>query len=289
MAISKEEIKSFIEEVEKLLEKEPTNVIYIDSLELLKISLTLFEKFEASYPKYHVSFGREAWQEQNVPFTRLKNIIDNLFYNGIIGKPLYSLGGTGYFEIIEKSRFVGVIEEMISNVRKNLNKPETEVKETVKETFRTDTINNLKKFKKFVERDGFLAFWKKNKVGGNLKDQVEEIGKSQLRAFLNGGGVGYVGREVPVGKGLQDIIYIKDLKFPIIIEVKVFKTKNKREYEKGKFQLKDYVKKSDYDEGYFVIFQTDSFYVEDSFEEDIKIHQIVINIAPEAPTKKFKN
>ncbi len=60
-------------------------------------------------------------------------------------------------------------------------------------------------------------------------------------------------------------------------------------YEEGKFQLKDYVQKNSHNEGYYVLFQTDTYYDDASFEEEnITINQIVIKIAPQAPTKAFR-
>jgi len=47
--------------------------------------------------------------------------------------------------------------------------------------------------------------------------------------------------------------------------------------------------KNSHNEGYYIIFQTDSTYNDDSFEEDkININQITINIAQEAPTTTFR-
>lgn len=133
-----------------------------------------------------------------------------------------------------------------------------------------------------------MAFWENNKVNGNIKNHPEEIGKSQLMAFLTGRGTGYLAREVPVGQGRQDIIFVEDPKSPIIIETKVI-TSNNEKYKEGKFQLIDYVKKNKYDEGYYLIFQIGNFYNDDLFEEDgIKINQVVVNIAPQAPTRVFR-
>ncbi len=90
------------------------------------------------------------------------------------------------------------------------------------------------------------------------------------------------------GKGFQDIIFVEDPKSPIIIEIKVL-SKDVKKYEEGKFQLKDYVNKNSCNDGYYIIFQNSNYYNDDSFDEDgIKINQITINIAPEAPTTSFR-
>jgi hypothetical protein len=284
-----EEIKKLIDEVEKLKADDPENVIYIDALELLKMSYLFLEKFENSKPKYeHISFSGDDWKQNNIPFGRLKNFLKNLEYNGVIEHLIFALGGNGFFNIIDKSGFINAVQEEVDSVKENLRKSNIESKKVVAEEVRTEIVDALKEFRSFVEKDGFLAFWDNNKVGGDLKNHPEEIGKSQLMAFLTGRGTGYIAREVPVGKGFQDIIFVEDPKSPIIIETKIL-TSNNGKYEEGKFQLKDYVKINNHNEGYYLIFETDKFYNEDSFVEDgINIHQIVINIAPKAPTKKFR-
>jgi len=60
-------------------------------------------------------------------------------------------------------------------------------------------------------------------------------------------------------------------------------------YGEEKFQLIDYAKKNNYNEGYYLIFQLGNFYNDNSFEEvSIKINQVVINIAPQAPTRALE-
>lgn len=287
--MNKEDIVKLIEEIENLQKNDSDNVIYVDSLEQLKLSLILLEKFEISKPKdEHISFNREDWGHLNVPFGRLKIFLEKLKYYNIINHLIFGLGGSGFFTIIDKLRFVREIDNIIKSVKENLGENEEESKQDVLKNMKIETITSLKEFKSFVEKDGFLAFWYNNKVNGKLKNNPEEIGKSQLMAFLTGRGTGYVAREVPVGQGRQDIIFIEDPKLPVIIETKVLIIDNKK-YEEGKFQLKNYVKNNSYNEGYYIIFHTNNFYNDISFDEDnIKINQISINIRPQAPTKKFR-
>lgn len=283
-----EEIKQLLEEVEKLQKSDKENILYLDSLERLRLALLLMEKFEASKPNYHISFSRSDWSDDTLPFGRLKSFLEDLKYSDIIEHLVFALGGNGFFTVVKKLEFVKAIDELVKEVRENLGKTKEEAQEEIIEHFRRDIINDFQEFKTFVEKDGFLAFWENNKVKGNLKNHPEEIGKSQLMAFLTGRATGYIAREVPAGKGFQDIIFVEDPKSPIIIETKVV-TANNGKYEEGKFQLKDYVTKNNHDEGYYLIFQTDNLYNSESFVEDnIKIHQIVMNIAPQAPTKKFR-
>lgn len=286
--MKKEEITQLIEKVNKLQSTDADNILYIDSLERLRLALLLIEKFEASKPDYHISFGRGDWRDDTLPFGRLKFFLEDMKYSNIIEHLGFALGGNGFFTVVKKLEFIKAIEEIVNEVKENLGKSEDEVEEEIIQNFRGDIIKDFQEFKSFVEKDGFLAFWENNKVNGNLKNHQEEIGKSQLMAFLTGRGTGYLAREVPVGKGFQDIIFVQDPKSPIIIETKVLSGDAKK-YEEGKFQLKDYVKKNSHNEGYYIIFQTDSTYNDDSFEEEgIKINQIVVNISPEAPTKVFR-
>ena len=73
----------------------------------------------------------------------------------------------------------------------------------------------------YIKKKRDFAFLENNKVNGNIKNHPEEIGKSQLMAFLTGRGTGYLAREVQAGNGFQDIIFVQDPKSPIIIETKV--------------------------------------------------------------------
>ena len=286
--MTKKEIIKLIGEVEKLQNKDKDNILYTDSLERLRLALLLIEKFEASKPKYHISFGRDDWSDDTLPFGRLKSFLEDLKYDDIIEHLVFALGGNGFFTVVKKLEFVRAIEELFNEVKENLGKSEEEAQEEVIEHFRTDIINDFQEFRTFVEKDGFLAFWENNKVNGKLKNHPEEIGKSQLMAFLTGRGTGYIAREVPVGKGFQDIIFVQDPKSPVIIETKVL-IGNTEKYKEGKFQLKDYVTKNNHNEGYYIIFQNNSLYKDDSYKEgNIKINQIVINISPEAPTKVFR-
>lgn len=286
--MKKEEIMQLIEEVKKQSETDPESVLYIDALERLRLALLLMEKFEASKSNGNISFSREDWSDDTLPFGRLKSFLEDLKYNDIIEHLLFGMGGHGFFNVINKLGFVKAIENLVNEVKEDLGKSEGQAKEGVIEHFRSDIINDFQEFKAFVEKDGFLAFWENNQVKGNLKNHPEEIGKSQLMAFLTGRGTGYLAREVPAGKGFQDIIFIQDPKSPIIIEIKVLQDHGDK-YAEGKFQLKDYVTKNSHNEGYYVIFQNNNLYNDTSFEEEnIRINQIVINIAPEAPTKVFR-
>lgn len=287
--MKKEEISQLIEEIKKLQSTDTDNILYIDSLDRLRLALLLFEKFEASKPSYRISFGRGDWSDDTLPFGRLKSFLEDLKYSEIIEHLVFALGGNGFFTVVKKLEFVKAVEELVNKVKENLGKSEEEAQEEIVEHFRSDIMDDFQEFKSFVEKDGFLAFWENNKVNGTLKNHPEEIGKSQLMAFLTGRGTGYLAREVPVGKGFQDIIFVQDPKSPIIIETKVLSGDTKK-YDEGKFQLKDYVNKNSHNEGYYIIFQTDSTYNDDSFEEEgIKINQIVVNISPEAPTNAFRD
>ena len=288
--MKKEEIAQLIEEVKKRQESDPDNILYIDSLERLRLALLLIEKFEASKPSYDISFSRGDWSDDTLPFGRLKSFLEDLKYSDIIEHLTFMLGGNGFFTVVKKLEFVNSIEELVNEVKENLGKSEEEAREEVMGNFRTDIISDFQEFKAFVEKDGFLAFWDDNKViNGKLKNQSEEIGRSQLMAFLKGRVLkSYIARDVLVGVGKTDIILIEDPRSPVIIEIKVL-TRDTNEYEKGKFQLKDYVQKNSHNEGYYVLFQTNNYYDDASFEEEnIKINQIVINIAPIAPTKVFR-
>lgn len=286
--MKKEAIIQLIEEVKKQQESDPDNILYLDSLERLRLALLFTEKFEASKPNYNISFGRGDWNDETLPFGRLKSFLEDLKYSDIIEHLVFALGGNGFFTVVKKLEFTQAIEELVNEVKENLGKSEEEAQEEVIEQFRSDIMSDFQEFKAFVEKDGFLAFWEDNKVNGTLKNHPEEIGKSQLMAFLAGRGTGFLAREVPVGKGFQDIIFVQDPKSPVIIETKVLSAEANK-YEEGKFQLKDYVQKNSHNEGYYVLFQTNNYYNDASFEEEnIKINQIVINIAPIAPTKAFR-
>ena len=286
--MKKEDITQLIEEVKKRQASDTDNILYIDSLERLRLALLLIEKFESSKPNYNISFGRGDWSDYTLPFGRLKSFLEDLKYSDIIEHLVFALGGNGFFTVVKKFEFFKAVEELVNEVKENLRKTEEEAQEEIIKHFRNDIMGDFQEFKAFVEKDGFLAFWENNKVNGTLKNHPEEIGKSQLMAFLTGRGTGYLAREVPTGKGFQDIIFVQDPKSPVIVETKVLSVEANK-YEEGKFQLKDYVKKNSHNEGYYVIFQTNNYYDDASFEEEnIKINQIVINIAPQAPTKAFR-
>ena len=286
--MKKEDITQLIEEVKKRQASDTDNILYIDSLERLRLALLLIEKFESSKPNYNISFGRGDWSDDTLPFGRLKSFLEDLKYSDIIEHLVFALGGNGFFTVVKKFEFFKAVEELVNEVKENLRKTEEEAQEEIIKHFRNDIMGDFQEFKAFVEKDGFLAFWENNKVNGTLKNHPEEIGKSQLMAFLTGRGTGYLAREVPTGKGFQDIIFVQDPKSPVIIETKVLSAEVNK-YEEGKFQLKDYVQKNSHNEGYYVLFQTDNYYDDASFEEEnIKINQIVIKIAPQAPTKAFR-
>lgn len=110
--MKKEDILKLIEEVEKLQKDEPSNVLYIDSLELLKMSLMLFEKFENSKPKCEdVSFSGDDLKQNDISFGRLKNFLENLKYGNVIEHLIFTFGGNGFFTIIDKLGFVNAIKK----------------------------------------------------------------------------------------------------------------------------------------------------------------------------------
>lgn len=283
-----EEIKQLLEEVEELQKSDKENILYLNSVESLRLALLSMEKFEASKLDYHISFGRADWTDDILSFRRLNPFFEDLRYSDIIEHLVFALGGNCFFAVVKRLEFVKAIDELVNEVLENLGMNEEDVQKEIIEHHRRDIISDFQEFKTFVEKDGFLAFWENNKVKGNLKNCPEEIGKSQLMAFLTGRDTRYIAREVSAGKGFQDIIFVKDPETSVIIEIKIV-TANNDKYKEGKFQLKDHITKNNYDEGYYLIFKTDNFYNGGSFvEDDVRIHQILINIVPEAPTKKFR-
>jgi hypothetical protein len=214
----------------------------------------------------------------------------------IIDRVSPALGGTYFYHIAQRDLYKDYLYNQIRSVIRKIYQPKISTSDTAaNDTSTEEVINDLRDFRLFVEKDGFLAFWNDSGVGKNLKNHPEEIARAEFMAFLAGEGIftkGSQHREVPTGAGYSDVVRIESSGIKRLFELKVIMKENNR-FTVGIHQLFDYMCKEDVNVGYYLLFEARSpNHRSAKFEHEYnknnkKILVTVIDIHPIAPTKKF--
>lgn len=216
-------------------------------------------------------------------YSLLRNKLEELEMLGYVDKLTFAVGGNGWCEITDFIEYRDWIEHELEEIEDRISDEEN-TEEAIEEEL-TDITSRLEDFCSFVAEDGFLAFWKKGSTSNELKSNPEDIGRSQLMAYLAGIGTGYQIREAPSGVGFQDIVFIENPMFPVIVETKFLKYNNDKRYQEGIEQLREYAEGQDVDTVYYVIFHKDTDFEDRRFvEEGLEIIQRCVNVRPSAPT-----
>ena len=298
------ELTKKIEELQQ--QKSPiVKIICEDDIQVLKLArLVILKLLNADSSQIQIT--GEDWRQENIDFSLIKFWIDDFELNRIISYKLYALGGHAVFNIVKERdllRYVyDEINAVINNLRLGTESAEkkddivvTDLSEQIQEKRESHIINSLESFKQFVERDGWRAFWIDGSVRTNrLKNQPEEIGKSQIMAFLKGYGIKFEIRhntfqEVQEGAGFCDVIHIDHFGRRFVFELKIWR--GETYHQTGIKELDSYLSHENLDEGFYVIFDKrtrDKTALITPITTDLGkiIHIIQIDIAQIAPTNQ---
>lgn len=300
-------ITEFIEKIEELQQqKSPiVRIICEDDIQVLKLArLVILKLLNADSSQIQIT--GEDWKQENIDFSLIKFWIDDFELNRIISYKLYALGGHAFFNIVKERDLLRYVYDEINAVINTLRlgTESTEKKDKIfvidlseitQERREFDIINSLESFNQFVERDGWRAFWTDGSLRNNrLKNQPEEIGKSQLMAFLKGHGIKFgiqhnTFQEVQEGAGFCDVIHIDHFGTRFVFELKIWR--GKASYQTGIKELDSYLSHENLDEGFYIIFDKrtrDKAALKTPITTDSGkvIHIIQIDIAQIAPTNQ---
>lgn len=300
-------ITAFIEKIEELQQQGSpiVRIICEDDIQVLKLARLVILKL-LNTDSSQIQITGEDWRQENIDFSLIKFWIDDFELNRIISYKLYALGGHAVFNLVRQRDLLRYVYDEINAVINNLRlgtesaekKDEivvTDLSEQIQEKRESHIINSLESFKQFVERDGWRAFWIDGSVRTNrLKNQPEEIGKSQIMAFLKGYGIKFEIRhntfqEVQEGAGFCDVIHIDHFGIRFVFELKIWR--GKAYHQTGIKELDSYLSHENLDEGFYVIFDKrtrDKTALITPITTDLGkiIHIIQIDIAQIAPTNQ---
>ena len=303
--VNPQTITDLIDKIRELQEQDSTitRIICEDDFQVLRLArLFIIKLLDTNGQRNHVQITRDEWREENINFSLIKFWIDDFELNRLISHKFYALGGHAGFDVVRQRDLLSYIYDEIKNVIDNLRldseSPEiisTDVTEQVQERRETQIKNTLDQFKQFVERDGWRAFWTNGTVrANNLKNHPEEIGKSQIMAFLKGFGITFeihhnTFQEVQEGAGFCDVIHIDHLGKKFVFELKIWRGDSY--YQTGITELGNYLSHEHLDEGFYIIFDPrvrDKTSLDSSIqtENNKRIHIIQIDIAQIAPTRQ---
>lgn len=297
------ELTKKIEELQQ--QKSPiVKIICEDDIQVLKLArLVILKLLNADSSQIQIT--GEDWRQENIDFSLIKFWIDDFELNRIISYKLYALGGHAVFNIVKERDLLRYVYDEINAVINNLRlgtestekKDEifvTDLSEQTQERRESDIINSLESFNQFVERDGWRAFWTDGSVRKSLKNQPEEIGKSQLMAFLKGYGIKFEIRhntfqEVQEGAGFCDVIHIDHFGRRFVFELKIWR--GETYHQTGIKELDSYLSHENLDEGFYVIFDKrtrdkTALITPITTDSGKVIHIIQIDIAQIAPTNQ---
>jgi len=261
-----------ISEIQKLQkEKSPlVKGICEDDFEVLKLSRLLISKLLTEADNKFIQITGDDWRKENIQISLIRFWIDDLGIKRIIAYKIMGLGGHVGFEVVKRRNFLLFIYDEIKTVFHHMGiKFEPlqlklpllyNLDFQIKEKRRGWIENSLSAFKKFVERDGWKAFWINGSVKyRNTKKSPEEIGRSQFLAFLRGHEIEYeiknhIVREVPEGAGFCDVIVFDHFGDKLAFELKMWD--GKKYFQTGLIQLDDYLKHESLEEGYYIVFDT---------------------------------
>jgi hypothetical protein len=234
-------ITDFIEKIDELQQQNSpiVRIICEDDIQVLKLARLFISKLNVDSSQNHIQIAGEDWRQENIEFSLIKFWVDDFELNRIINYKYYALGGHAGFTIVRRRDLLRYVYDEIMAVINNL-RLSTESTEKQDETIITNVSNQIQErrgsqinnplrfFKQFVERDGWRAFWIDGSVRNGLKNQPEEIGKSQIMAFLKGYGITFEVRhntfqEIQEGAGFCDVIHIDQLGARFVFELKIWR------------------------------------------------------------------
>lgn len=300
-------ITEFIEKIEELQQQESSiiRIICEDDIQVLKLARLFILKL-LNADSSQIQITGEDWKQENIDFSLIKFWIDDFELNRIISYKLYALGGHAVFNLVRQRDLLSYVYDeiyaVINNLRLGTESDEkkdefvvTDLTEQIQENRESHIINSLESFKQFVERDGWRAFWTDGSVGTNrLKNQPEEIGKSQIMAFLKGYGIKFEIRhntfqEVQEGAGFCDVIHIDHFGIRFVFELKIWR--GEVYHQTGIKELDSYLSHENLDEGFYVIFDKrirdkTALITPITTDSGKVIHIMQIDIAQIAPTNQ---
>ncbi len=307
LILSPQSISDFINKIEEL-QRESSPIVQIicsDDYQILKLARLLIIKINTDASKNHISITGDDWRKEGVDFSLIKFWMDDLEINRIIAYKFIALGGNAGFEVVRRRDFLKFIYDEVNNVINNLRlnqesiiQPKelitTDVTSQIQQRRETEIHNTLLSFKQFVERDGWRALWTDGSIKTeNIKNCPEEIGKSQLMAFLKGYSITFEIRhntfqEVPEGAGFCDVIHIDHFGRKFVFELKIWR--GQQYFDTGIKELDSYLYHEGLNEGFYILFDTrirekNSIITPIRTKNNKTIHVVQIDIAQIPPTR----
>jgi hypothetical protein len=281
---------------DKKAQKKRYERITDDDIERINVAGLLLSKYEDAVAKgNNVNVNKNDYDRFGDVNSKVKAMINRLELEDIIDRVGAALGGTFFYHIAERDQYKDYLYNQIRSVVRKIQEPIIPTPKASANDIPTREIKtDLLSFRKFVEKDGFLAFWNNSGVGKSLKNHPEEIARAEFMSFFAGGDVligGAQYREVPTGAGYADVVRIERGGIKHFFELKVITEKNDR-FAGGLDQLFGYMCKEEVTVGYYLVFEARSpNHRNDKFESEYdrdnkKILVTKIDIHLVAPTKK---
>jgi hypothetical protein len=267
-----------------------------DDIERINLAGLFLSKYEYAIAKENnVNVNMSDYNRFGDVYSKVKMTIKGLQSEYIIDRVSEALGGTFFFHIAERDQYEDYLYNLIRSIIGKIQEPKIPNTNGFRKDIPIREVkNDLHRFRLFVEKDGYLAFWDNSGVGKRVKNHPEEIARGEFMGFFAGqdvliGGAQY--REVPIGAGYADVVRIERSGIKQFFELKVITEENNR-FTGGLNQLFDYMCKEDVAVGYYLVFEArspnnrnDEFKPE-YIKDNKKILVTVIDIHPIAPTKK---
>ena len=173
-----------------------------DDIERINVAGLLLSKYEVGLiSQNNVMINSNDYGQFGDVYSKVKAMIKGLELDGIIDYVTAALGGTYFYHIAQRDLYKDYLYNQIRFVVRKLQEPKTQTPKASENDFTTrDMITDLHSFRKFVQKDGFLAFWYNSGVGKSLKNRPEEIARAETMAFFAGEDIFMEGsqhREVP--------------------------------------------------------------------------------------------
>lgn len=289
------DFEKYVKNILKMRKNEFPDISEDDLERLMMLKILMFKK--ENLGKNWISINPDDWKGK-IDFSKIKFFIDDLELNRIIDHKILGLGGYISFELVEKHKFMKFIFRELLDIVDRLKKTELfkaieidketekKIRESVKETKENIiqvTLEHVNRFKKFVERDGWIAFWERSSVRNGLKSSPEEIARSQLLAYWKGYGFEkreWEGREISEGSGRADVVRIDGNGNVFIFELSIHPSQT--EFNDHVERLVGYMESENINVGYYLIFdeRSNPNNIDDSVERNDKtiyVRQIKIN------------
>jgi len=259
--------------------------ISTDDIEKIRLIGVLLSKMENLPPSKFTGVDGNEWKVigQGV-FPTLKFLLDDMQRNRIIASLQFFIGGGCIYSLVDRRKYALFLYDEVKGILSRCgtsNIPKESVETEIIQRREIEINDTLVRFKRFVERDGYLAFWNESSCRNGLKNRPEEIARAEFMSFLAGMGLfdrGQEFREVPEGAGRLDVIRIEEGGIKRIFELKVVSDTQNR-YEEGFTQLVEYLSKEDTDVGYYIVlFATSSQDRPEEFQRLMDGKRILITV-----------